>query len=158
MSGEQKVRVVPNNSFFEQVKDWLKEGKKVKIPVVGRSMFPTLKNGDTVLLAPMSKMQLGDIVLATYNNAYILHRVVGWDTHGVRLVGDGNIGQVEWVNKDEIWARVVDAYRADLKIERTDWKWRFFGLCWYVLRPLRATAIKSKKIITKFSKTNTNET
>lgn len=149
MSLEKVVKTIPNHLLFEQVKDWLKQGKMVKVNVVGNSMLPTLKNGDKVLLGPVYKMRLGDIVLATYNKSYVLHRVVGCDKHTYRLVGDGNIGQVEHVSKHEIWARVERVYRGDFAIARTDWKWRVFGIGWYILRPLRAVYICLKNKINK---------
>lgn len=150
MSLEKVIKKIPNDLLLDQVKDWLKQDKKVKIHVVGNSMLPTLKNGDKVLLGPVYKMRLGDIVLATYNKSYVLHRIVGWDKHTFRLVGDGNIGQVEHISKHEIWARVEGVYRDDLAIARTDWKWRIFGISWYVLRPLRAVYIHFKRMKTEF--------
>ncbi|WP_270088411.1 S24/S26 family peptidase [Sphingobacterium sp. SYP-B4668] len=158
MGDEKGVRIVVNDLFFEQVKDWLRQSKKVKIPVVGHSMFPTFKNGDKVLLAPVSKVQLGDVVLATYNKTYVLHRVVGWNRSAVRLVGDGNVGQIEFVSKTEIWARVVGTYRENLEIERTNLKWRLFGLCWYVLRPVRIVVMRCGILKTKLNKENDYET
>lgn len=144
MIAKNRIKTIANDLFFEQVKDWLKQGKNVKIPVVGNSMLPALKNGDTVLLEPIGRVKLGDVVLATYNDGFILHRVVGRCLQGLQLVGDGNIGQLEKVKDSDVWGRVVRVYRTDIEIERTDWKWRTFGMCWYILRPLRAIVVRFK--------------
>lgn len=71
-------RIIPNDLFFEQVKERLNAGQKVKIPVAGKSMEPFLQNGDLVVLKKFEEKDLinGKIVLAYFNNAYVLHRVV----------------------------------------------------------------------------------
>ena len=38
-------RIIPNDLFFEQVKERLNAGQKVKIPVAGKSMEPFCKTG-----------------------------------------------------------------------------------------------------------------
>lgn len=78
---EKKIlskRIIPNDLFFEQVKERLNAGQKVKIPVAGKSMEPFLQNGDLVVLKKFEEKDLinGKIVLAYFNNAYVLHRVV----------------------------------------------------------------------------------
>jgi signal peptidase I len=67
----------------------------VKIPVAGKSMEPFLQNRDLVVLKRFEENDLvnGKIVLAYFNNAYVLPVVRIKKT--VTLAGDGNIQQVE---------------------------------------------------------------
>src|SRR5512140_4032334 len=59
-------------------------------PVRGRSMLPTLREGDEVLLEPAAELALGEVVVARVpsRRGTILHRVVGLD--GARVVTRGD--------------------------------------------------------------------
>ncbi|ODM54967.1 S24/S26 family peptidase [Elizabethkingia meningoseptica] len=129
-------RIVPNDLFFEQVKERLEAGQKVKIPVSGRSMEPFLQNGDTVVLKKYTdeEPRRGNIVLAHYNSAYILHRIVDIKSENIILAGDGNIQQVEVILKKDIIAVVIQAYRGDKALNIDT----FLGKIWYKLRFFRS--------------------
>lgn len=136
MSGIKKVG---NDSYFEQVKLLLAEGKTVKIPVKGTSMLPCLKEGDQVLLKKtgMGEMEWGTIVLALYQDGYVLHRLVGRKGDRLELAGDNNWVQIERVDCDAVVGMVAEAYRGEelLRIYSTS----NMQKAWlrYKFRPLR---------------------
>ncbi|MET7036703.1 S24 family peptidase [Elizabethkingia miricola] len=136
---EKKIlskRIIPNDLFFEQVKERLNAGQKVKIPVAGKSMEPFLQNGDLVVLKRFEENDLvnGKIVLAYFNNAYVLHRIVRIKEDAVTLAGDGNIQQVEIITNKDILAVVIHAYRGDKELIINT----LLGQVWYKLRVIRA--------------------
>ncbi|MCL1680511.1 S24/S26 family peptidase [Elizabethkingia miricola] len=136
---EKKIlskRIIPNDLFFEQVKERLNAGQKVKIPVAGKSMEPFLQNGDLVVLKRFEENDLvnGKIVLAYFNNAYVLHRIVRIKEDAVTLAGDGNIQQVEIITNKDILAVVIHAYRGDKELIINT----LLGQIWYKLRVIRA--------------------
>ncbi|PUB28513.1 peptidase S24-like protein [Elizabethkingia sp. YR214] len=140
---EKKIlskRIIPNDLFFEQVKERLNAGQKVKIPVAGRSMEPFLQNGDLVVLNRFEKNDLvnGKIVLAYFNNAYVLHRIVRIKGNTVTLAGDGNIQQVEIITDKDILAVVIQAYRGEKELSINT----LLGQIWYKLRIVRAVYSK----------------
>ncbi|WP_278551577.1 S24 family peptidase [Elizabethkingia bruuniana] len=136
---EKKIlskRIIPNDLFFEQVKERLNAGQKVKIPVAGKSMEPFLQNGDLVVLKRFEENDLvnGKIVLAYFNNAYVLHRIVRIREDTVTLAGDGNIQQVEIITNKDILAVVIHAYRGEKELSINT----LLGQVWYKLRVIRA--------------------
>ncbi|KUY27441.1 S24 family peptidase [Elizabethkingia ursingii] len=140
---EKKIlskRIIPNDLFFEQVKERLNAGQKVKIPVAGRSMEPFLQNGDLVVLKRFDENDLvnGKIVLAYFNNAYVLHRIVRIKEDTVTLAGDGNIQQVEIITNKDILAVVIQAYRGEKELSINT----LLGRIWYKLRIIRAVYSK----------------
>ena len=140
---EKKIlskRIIPNDLFFEQVKERLNAGQKVKIPVAGKSMEPFLQNGDLVVLKRFEENDLvnGKIVLAYFNNAYVLHRIVRIKENTVTLAGDGNIQQVEIITNKDILAVVIQAYRGEKELSINT----LLGQIWYKLRVIRAVYSK----------------
>jgi len=57
----------------------LREGIATKLKINGISMFPTLRDGDIILLKPIKnirRLQRGDIIFCeTDTNKYVLHRI-----------------------------------------------------------------------------------
>ncbi|MCL1655355.1 S24/S26 family peptidase [Elizabethkingia miricola] len=108
----------------------------MKIPVAGKSMEPFLQNGDLVVLKRFEENDLvnGKIVLAYFNNAYVLHRIVRIREDTVTLAGDGNIQQVEIITNKDILAVVIHAYREERELSINT----LLGQIWYKLRVIRA--------------------
>jgi nickel-type superoxide dismutase maturation protease len=67
-------------------------GRRIAFLVEGDSMSPVLKDGDTVLVFPKAKIDVGDIVLADHpykSSVTVLKRVSNVDANGlVTLLGD----------------------------------------------------------------------
>lgn len=142
------IRKVQNEFFLEEVCKHLLAGKMVKMSIVGESMKPFLKGGDQVILKPIQEKHLsvGHIVLATNNNTYVLHRLVGKKKDKLMLAGDANYSQVEYVTCCDIKAVIIQAYRKDVKLSVSSWQSRIAGLLWYKMRMYRRIYNKLIKI------------
>lgn len=84
-------------------------GVRLRRSVTGRSMEPTLHDGDQVFIRPSKTASVGDVVLCRhpYNTGiHILKRVQSVNETGLMLVGDNptdstdssSFGQVPWVH------------------------------------------------------------
>jgi hypothetical protein len=59
--------------------DLLKQGHSVEIPASGYSMFPVLRPGDRVVVAPIKEIELitpGDVIVVHRENSFVMHRLV----------------------------------------------------------------------------------
>lgn len=131
-----KVKTLSNNVFFELVQEQLSQGKEVLIPVRGNSMLPFLREGQRVLLKAEEnrKVQLGDIVLAKWQDKVILHRIIRCFSDEIWLAGDNNLGQIEKLYRQDILAFMNAYYTSDNTLKKiVNWD-RFLGLCWYYMR------------------------
>lgn len=130
---------IANELLFEQVTEYLREGKDVTIRVKGNSMRPFLREGDKVLLMPSEGVTLskGMIVLAKTQEAWVLHRVVQLNQQTVCLAGDANLAVHELIDYEDILAIVKSSYRG-YNIVKLNNKWKYMlGLLWYQMRPFR---------------------
>lgn len=61
---------------------------------IGISMYPTLKNGDVLIIQkntdPSFNVKVGDIIVFTYNDMYVGHRVIDVENNYVVTKGDAN--------------------------------------------------------------------
>ncbi|MBD1432242.1 S24/S26 family peptidase [Sphingobacterium sp. DN00404] len=145
----RQTKTLPNAWYFEQVINTLAQGKNVKIPVRGDSMRPFLVDGDVVELhALIGKMpKRGSIVLAYYNERYVLHRVVRRKECRIWMTGDGNIGQIEQVTEADVRAIVYKAFRGNRSWMCDTAVRRWIGIIWFGLRPWRRVWNKILKVI-----------
>jgi|SRR5690606_6430421 len=130
---------IANELLFEQVLDYLQQGKGVLIPIKGGSMRPFLKEGDKVLLKSIGPKFLsrGMIVLAKTNGKWLLHRIVRIDRTGISLAGDANVAIHEVVSHSDIRA-VVSILKRDGREYNLNNKWMWcLGVAWYRTRPVR---------------------
>lgn len=68
---------IHNHVIEAALKAWRQNGAQHRIPIVGTSMYPFLREGDHVLIThDWSKMCLGDIIVFRRNEALFAHRVV----------------------------------------------------------------------------------
>jgi signal peptidase len=130
---------MPNKLLFEQVVDYLGQGKEVTIRVKGNSMRPFLKEGDRVKLKPFTIGQLkrGAIVLANLNGKMVLHRVVQYDQLTIWLAGDQNLVVRELAVYPDLVASVTTLYRGDNMVDLNQQWRRNLGQAWYWARPFR---------------------
>lgn len=153
MSDKSKYSI-DNDLFFEHVRQMLDNNKAVKIPVTGTSMLPFMHPGDDVILKKALKTDLicGRIVLAIWNKAYILHRIVWKEQEGdrMKLAGDNNLVQTEHIDLSDILAVVTTAYRGEKRINIDSPLQVCAGLVWYRLRFLRRIYNKMNKIYKKY--------
>ncbi|TDQ77997.1 S24/S26 family peptidase [Sphingobacterium yanglingense] len=141
MEQTKKKIVCKNDHFLKNVEVALELGKKVKIAVRGNSMNPVLNDGDIVILEKGQQLPIekGDIILAKYEEKYVLHRVVWISSDFFYLAGDGNKLQVEKVRKDNAIATVGSAFRGELCLPLSFsgsrlqlFKRSVLGACWYL--------------------------
>ena len=133
------VKILNNEVFFAEVERILNSGKQVKIVVKGSSMEPFLRNGDEVLLMPYNKesLKLRDIVLGMYDGRYMLHRVHDISSTGIRMMGDGNLQQIEDVVHEKVIGVVIAGFRQGRDLAITSNRSYFMAKIWYKCRLLR---------------------
>lgn len=88
------IREVPSRVLAEMASEAIAAGVEVRVAVRGRSMEPTLVNGDVVTLAPVEKKRLrpGCIVAWRTDAGMVVHRYLGRLSDGrLRTAGD-NVG------------------------------------------------------------------
>jgi hypothetical protein len=77
------------------------------------SMFPLIRDGDTITLAPLAQRQprLGNVLafISPANNKLLVHRVVGVRKSQLALKADNGNRPYGWVNPQDILGRVVQA-------------------------------------------------
>ena len=73
--------------FLETVEDLLARGHAVRFRAQGWSMYPTIRNGESITVMPLEglSIQPGDIVLYRRSSGSIAHRVIA-----VQLGSDGS--------------------------------------------------------------------
>jgi signal peptidase I len=67
----------------------LAAGTTIEVDAEGGSMFPLIRNGDSVVVRPIDrKLRVGDVVLLVLDGRWILHRIVELTAVTVRTQGD----------------------------------------------------------------------
>ena len=99
----------------------LSRGTTVRFRPSGRSMYPSIREGELITVEPVvaSDVTLGDIVLYRSERGLIAHRVVGssptqssvLSPHHFFLLGDASLSRDEPVVSEQILGRVVGVDR-----------------------------------------------
>ena len=80
---------------------------KMKIKVVGDSMYPTLKNGEVVNCSASPVYQVGDIIVYQSGEDFVVHRIIGKFLGFYIIKGDhNNIVDPDLVTKNRILCKV----------------------------------------------------
>ena len=109
--------VIDNDTFFADVLQVLRQGKRVTIPVKGFSMLPFIRGGkDLVVLEQAGDvLKADDIVLFHIGpedgGRYVMHRILSIDGDEVDIMGDGVPYNHEHVRRDQILAKAVEIVR-----------------------------------------------
>jgi hypothetical protein len=95
------------------------------IHYIGNSMFPTLKKGDILKVAPYKDrdIRIGDVIVfnSPYDKMPIVHRVISIDNKGTRTKGDNKIEIDDCIlQPNDIIGRVVTAQRGKKWIKILD--------------------------------------
>lgn len=140
-----RVVRIENSRFFENLKIYLDQGKKIKFTVSGNSMRPFIRNGDQVILKPieLTDIKEGRIVLASKNGQFLLHRIVGFSASGIILAGDGNLIQHETVELKWIWAVVMEVVSRNGNRNVQSFFSIFLACAWYRIRLVRLLLFKT---------------
>src|SRR5690606_6031121 len=132
---------------FELVMQELAAGNTVRIPVIGKSMEPFLRERDEVLLqvAKIGDIDVGDIVLARWRQRYVLHRVVRKKADGLWLVGDNNLAQIENIASADLIAVLSEARRNGKLLQVSTTFNKNLGTLWYYLRFPRRVVVAVRR-------------
>lgn len=99
--------IIDNDTFFDVVKSELGVSKTVSFTVKGQSMWPFYKDGKTIVTVESPKqLKKYDVVLATYQDKVILHRIIQIQGDTYILRGDATTRK-EVVKKTDIFGRVL---------------------------------------------------
>ncbi len=129
---------VHNEILIPEMDILLREGKDVRFTPTGFSMRPFIEGEkDAVVLRRPSTFRVGDIVLASANNQYLLHRIIAINGEHITLQGDGNLSVTEQCRTADIIGTVIQIYNADGKPKRLT-----RGRLWFYLRPCRRILLK----------------
>lgn len=102
---------IPNELFFEEVRDILASGRSVTITATGRSMTPTFRNAVdkvTISSCEFETVEKGDVVLFDRGDTICLHRVISRDCSRLVIRGDGNSpSSLEYATADKVIGKVT---------------------------------------------------
>ena len=100
---------VANDIYFALAEEQFAAGQRVRLTLMGTSMVPTLRPGDTLTLAPVAAAPVvGDVVLFRYAGSHLLHRVVAVDGDSYTMQGD-NCYTTESCRRGDIVGLLVEA-------------------------------------------------
>ena len=134
--------------FPELISQLLKEGRNVRFRAPGKSMRPTIIDGDVLIVAPIkhAEVKKGDIILYQANEHIIAHRVIdienighdyddkgGWkqSTHmhySYIFRGDASYFFDEPVHADQVLGKIISVERDNRSINPYSLKNEF--CCW----------------------------
>ena len=114
---EEKTLTLPSAAVVELMKAVLEKGGLFGFRAHGTSMAPFLRDGDTLIIAPLTNRQprIGDVVAFSYPTAQgaalVVHRVVGRQKTGLVIQGDGNGCTPEIIHSENLLGRLVKVER-----------------------------------------------
>jgi hypothetical protein len=114
-------------AFSEVTKLLLARGCRVRFRTSGCSMHPTIRNGETVMLAAMGELRKGDIVLSRQASRLVAHRIVGLTkqrgaTASVLLRGDSVATCDSPIAPSAVLAQVISVERDGRSIDLRLWR------------------------------------
>lgn len=140
-----KQKIV-HNAFLAEAARILEQGKAVRIRIGGDSMFPFIQGGkDEVEIVPFDSSQLFPLwscVFYQWKGHYMIHRYIGRNGNKYRMMGDGNLLQVEEVAVNDIKGILNIIYRPNGTCQNClDERWLRKGKYWFQLRKFRRILI-----------------
>jgi len=128
------MNVTPKD-FADLSQEVLKRGQRLRFQVKGDSMFPAVRDGDTLDVEPLTSQRVRKDDIVFYKSPrgmMVAHRAVRvFDAGGaLRVVarGDANTGEAEEVDAREVLGRVVAVERRGRAL-RLDRGWRRYPVC-----------------------------
>ena len=114
----------PHHLFVDVSMDLLHRGQSIRFRAPGRSMYPTIKEEETITVQPMapSAIKMGDIILYRLEGIVIAHRVVrierGEDGDSRFILrGDASSDPDEPVEPAQVLGKVVSVERGGHSID-----------------------------------------
>lgn len=137
----QASAIIPQQLFIELSTELLRKGQSVRFKAPGRSMNPTIKEGETITIQPVaaSTVGKGDIILYSFKKGFIAHRVVRIlrkksDAPSFIMRGDASGASDCPVSAQQVLGKVIsveregrnlDLYSQRARIRRMAHKWAF---------------------------------
>ena len=125
---------VPNDVFFEAVKEEILQGKQVRLRARGQSMMPFITGDkDDIVLKQIVKSSFhkGAILLVQLSEKrYVAHRVYRIKGNMLTLKGDGNLRLTEHCTCDDAIAEIVAVIRNGTTIKKGSFKWNASRYLW----------------------------
>ena len=119
----------------------LGEGRDVRFSAPGRSMYPAIREGETITVRPVppAAVKKGDILLYRWQEGVIAHRVVGIERGAAGntwliLRGDASGARTERVAPDQVLGRVVAVNRNGRQLDL----YSIRSTVWRLLHPFAA--------------------
>lgn len=108
--------------FLEGCDRLLSRGHTVRFTAEGWSMYPTIRNGETVEVAPIDPLRIrrGDVLLCRLGSGTVAHRVITLDrtattVSGIVLRGDAAFANDAPLTADDILGHVIATTRAGVR-------------------------------------------
>lgn len=76
------------------------------VKTYGSSMYPFIKNGDSVFYIKKNKYRKGEIVLYRYMDKLYIHRIIGKDNNYYLISNDDNL-DIHRVKSEDILGKVL---------------------------------------------------
>lgn len=136
-----------------KMKDVLMRDGIVVQTIVGKSMYPMLRNRKDVVVISRYKGKLKkyDIPLYQRDDKYVLHRIVEVKPEYYVIVGDNCINK-EYVKEEQIIGVLTDFYRGERKVDMNGWKYKIYVYVWCALFPVRYVWKKARYTLGKILK------
>jgi hypothetical protein len=106
-------KTVPNDTFAELMNAVLSTGNTFRFSANGISMYPCIRNGDSITIASITnKLRVGDIVAAqSSRNPLLVHRIISICPDGFSLKGDNSDDVDGMFSRESILGKVVEVER-----------------------------------------------
>lgn len=129
MNDKQRVHI---SDMVPIIEETVKNGKTVKLKIMGESMSPTLmEDRDSVTLAKPGRIKTGDVIFYKRDNGhFVLHRVVGKKNGCYKLCGDNQVGVEFPIRPDQVIAVVTEIHRKGETIKVNDFLYSLWVFVW----------------------------
>ena len=141
----------------EKVTDYeqlIKEQGFVCSTIVGRSMYPMLRNRkDTIVVKKVDEqLKKYDVPLYKRDGKYILHRIIAVKSDHYVICGD-NCYEREYVTEDMIIGVLSEFYRGDKKIQLDNVFYKSYVFFWRYTFGIRFLLKKIRRVLGRVKRT-----
>lgn len=124
--------------MFDLIVEQLNQNKETTFTVIGDSMLPFFKNGQTQVTLKKKKIyQKYDVVLFRYHKQILLHRIIKIENDLFHIQGDGAY-RIEKVTYHQIYGSVIKFSTNKKEIKHYQFKYKL----WILLKPMRKLLLK----------------
>ena len=138
------LKPLDTKTFLSHAREWVEEGKQVRLMISGSSMSPFLIHArDCITFSkPARALRKGDMVFYQRDTGeYVMHRICRVEQDAYYLIGDAQTVVEGPIRREQIFALVTQALRKGQTIAPGDFWWEFFARVWPNIIPLRRAII-----------------